>query len=220
MEKLIHERLREIANNRWLASLDVDESSSRDAIDIVRESLSYVEESMSYCVDMQNILNYIADEIEKYYDPKPRDTEGNPVHKDMEVDGGIVDDWRVHASGRWYLYDKEKSVPIQYGNKDDLIQLPQSKVLDADGVETKVGDTVWIVESGDKGKVEEINKDRAYVKCDDGWLADVHVSNIAHHKPDSLEKLLVELRGVDFIPSKEYLNHIADRLTAIMERDA
>lgn len=34
-----------------------------------------------------------------------------------------------------------------------------------------------------------------------------------------MEKLLVELCGVDFIPSKEYLNHIADRLTAIMERD-
>ena len=86
--------------------------------------------------------NIVASEIEKYYDPKPRDIKGNPVYKGMEVEGGTVHTWCVFGDGSWDLYD-EDYVPIQSGGLCDLIRLPEPKVLDADGVPTKKGDKVW-----------------------------------------------------------------------------
>ena len=100
------------------------------------------------------------------------------------------------------------------------IKRPEPKVLDADGVEIKVGDTVRIIESGDKGKVEEINKDRVYVKCDDGWIDDAHVSQITHREPDSHEKLRDDMSKSYEISGVMVLGRYIDRLTAIMERDA
>lgn len=99
-------------------------------------------------------------------------------------------------------------------------------MLDADGVEIKVGDTVW-------GKYSGVEHEVIGFDSCDGLLC-VSIRNVetgstggaspnllTHREPDSLEKLLVDLRGAaDFIPSKEYLKHLADRLTAIMERDA
>lgn len=101
------------------------------------------------------------------------------------------------------------------------------KVLDADGVETKAGDTVY-AKSGIKYTVEKIGHQQCegmedwdgtpWIMIDNGsWM---HAHDVTHREPDSLEKLLVELRGVNFIPSKDYLNHLADRIAAIMERDA
>lgn len=128
------------------------------------------------------------------------------------------------------IYVPEDKEEVRHGTDNDwsssisadkLAKMrPLPKVFDADGVEIKVGDTVWVKGDVNKGKVEEVHKDRVWVKWNDGWLDDVHVSHITHREPDSLEKLLVELRGVNFIPSKDYLNHLADRLAAIMERDA
>lgn len=90
----------------------------------------------------RDAMSALADDIEKYYDPKPRDPEGNPVHKDMEVDGGVVSHWSVSEDGSWTIFDDDYE-EIQCGDKDEPIRLPELKVLDADGVPTKKGDKVW-----------------------------------------------------------------------------
>ena len=219
MNKLLHERLRDIALrggylNCVRTLIGKEECPNGDCRDCVKQA-----------------AKTLADEIEKYYIPRPRFEGGEPIQfgDDIEIynltgllDSGTIQSFHPNNGSVWMLslvgVNHERLVRFDPGTC--VIKRPEPKALDADGVETKTNDTVWIIESGAKGKVEEINKDRVYVKCDDGWLDDVHVSHITHREPDSLEKLLVELRGVDFIPSEEYLNHIADRLTAIMERDA
>lgn len=237
MEKLIHERLREIANNRWLASLDVDESSSRDAIDIVRESLSYVEESMSYCVDMKNILNYIADEIEKYYIPHPRFEDGEPIQiGDAFIQKCINEEVELDKIGI-ALFTKNRLNMVWF--PDEVVQRPEPKILDADGVEIKVGETLYRADhaynAGKEvhvygiGHIEDAPHSEIQVfttpKCTlrSGWEIP---SNLTHREPDSLEKLrdeiqkdADELEHTPYQGTRNKLNDYADRLTAIMERD-
>lgn len=239
MEKLIHERLREIANNRWLVSLDVDESSSRDAIDIVRESLSYVEEGMSYCVDMQNILNYIADEIEKYYDPKLRFEDGEPAKEgDKYVDQYGHECTISSIDKRARIWDENCGYEVVDVCKS--LKRPKSKVLDADGIEIKVGETLYRADhaynAGKEvhvygiGHIEDAPHSEIQVfttpKCTlrSGWEIP---SNLTHREPDSLEKLrdeiqkdADELEHTPYQGTRNKLNDYADRLTAIIERDA
>ena len=76
MEKLPHERLREIVDN-----ISKENSLySSWTIDVMRKRMN-IKASNSYGEDLQNIIRYIADEIEKYYDPKPRDHEGEPCNE-------------------------------------------------------------------------------------------------------------------------------------------
>lgn len=203
MEKLIHERLREY-----------DE-----------QSCSFICDNGRSVTGLWNSeANSLADEIETYYDPKLRFEDGEPAKEgDKYIDSNgrecIISRIDNHAR----IWDEIGE--CEYVDTCRPLIRPESKARDAKGEETNVGDTVWIIESGAKGKVEEINKDRVYVKCDDGWLADVHVSNITHREPDSLEKLRDDMNysiieGTYPGTAHEYLCRCAKRLTAIMERDA
>lgn len=225
MNKLLHERLRDFADSSGCKGCNHLASMAGSGCD-----------EFDTCTDCINAAaTAIADEIEKYYIPRPRFENGEPVQfgDDIEIynrtgllDSGTIQSFHPNNGSVWMLslvgVNHERLVRFDPGTC--VIKRPEHKVLDADGVEIKVGDTVWIIESGDKGKVEEINKDRAYVKCDDGWLADVHVSNLTHREPDSLEKLRNDMREfVDTeykIPGGTKTNEWLDRLTAIMERDA
>lgn len=222
MEKLIHERLREIANNRWLASLDVDESSSRDAIDIVRESLSYVKESMSYCVDMQNILNYIADEIEKYYDPKLRFEDGEPAKEgDKYVDQYGHECTISSIDKRARIWDENGRYEVVDVCKP--LKRPEPKALDADGIEIKVGDTVFENNSPIPLKVVTVYGDGDICAVGDrGICSKLDSSNYSHREPDSLEKILDDLTAYreNQVANNDTLIKIEFRLAAIMERDA
>lgn len=181
----------------------------------------------------RDLAGEIADEIEKYYIPLPRFENGEPVRFGdvFRTELGNVECVAVEYNeyNAWVKdgTDNDWNASISADEMAKIHRLP--KVLDADGVEIKVGDTVWIIESGDKGKVEEINKDRVYVKCDDGWLADVHVSHITHREPDSLQRVqqlasdwahednISNSSAADF---RDVMEEIANRFTAIMERDA
>ena len=69
----------------------------------------------------------------------------------------------------------------------ERVKRPEPKVLDADGVEIKVGDTVWH-EDGSEWLVEEMN--RYGVRCFDGGKRRTFDSKyLAHIGPDSWEKL-------------------------------
>lgn len=213
MEKLLHERLQEVEEYGVLSCVKslIGEADCPDG-------------SCQECV--MRAARILKDHIEKYYDPKPRDTEGNPVHKDMEVDGGIVDDWNVHGSGRWYLYDKSKSVPIQYGNRDDLIQLPKPKVFDADGVEINIGDTVWGKYSGVEHEVLGFDTCDGLLcvrirNVETGSIGGASPNLLTLKKPDSLEKLRDDMVSAynDWQSDPNTLIEFADRLTDLMERD-
>lgn len=155
----------------------------------------------------------IADDIEKYYDPKPRDPEGNPVHKDMEVEGGVVSHWSVREDGSWTIFDNDYE-EIQCGDKDEPIRLPEPKVLDTDGVEIKVGDTVYDTSNGKALKVTEVLKSSVGVIGELG-CGSILAEHVTHREPDSYEKLRDDLE-------RKYGSNSSwvKRLTAIMERDA
>lgn len=105
--------------------------------------------------------------------------------------------------------------------------LPEPKVLDAYGVEIKVGDTVW-------GKYSGVEHEVIGFDSCDGLLC-VSIRNVetgstggsspnllTHREPDSLEKLRDDIdiyvrNGWNI--SRPKAEEFANRLTAIMERD-
>lgn len=125
MKKLIHERLRDYAGASW--------DDAYGALSIKQDAPIILGPDTAAS---------IADEIETDYQPKPRDTEGNPVHEDMEVEGGTVFTWRIWGDGSWAVLNSSY-ITIQSGGCDDPIRLPAPTALDADGMPTKKGDKVW-----------------------------------------------------------------------------
>lgn len=220
MKKLPHEKLREAAKT------EADERNYYPCV-VAAKDFGAMDDTR-YTTEVK-LLNAIANEIEKYYDPKPRDPEGNPVHEDMEVDGGVVIHWSVSEDGSWTIFDDDYE-EIQCGDKNEPISLPEPKILDADGVEIKVGDTVW-------GKYSGVEHDVLGFDTCDGLLL-VSVRNVktgstggaspnllTHREPDSLEKLRDDIAGFKAEGTYHgaidtFLQRCEDRLTAIMERDA
>lgn len=72
MEKLLHERLREIADEKE------DEPYSSGIIEALCKEFGVCENKSSYAIDLNNCLKAIADEIEKFYIPRPRFEDGEP----------------------------------------------------------------------------------------------------------------------------------------------
>lgn len=102
MKKLLHERLREYGSN--CRADYTDWLSQRHA-------------------------NELANEIEKYYQPLPRDTEGNPVRVGMVVDGGIIDRWELRSNGWWSIFDTDDTF-LQSGQEGAPIILPDPDSLE------------------------------------------------------------------------------------------
>lgn len=182
MKKLLHERLR-----------DVQASTGFLLCDLLTETLGIPREKTDICSNrVPAIAGTIADEIEKYYNPNPRDPEGNPVHKDMEVEGGVVKHWNVSEDGSWTIFDDDYE-EIQCGDKDEPIRLPEPKILDSDGVEIKVGDTVWCVYHTERFVVEDIHEASGVmfvnVRGDGEHRTCFKPHELTHREPDSLEKL-------------------------------
>ncbi len=219
MEKLPHEKLREAAKT------EADERNYYPCV-VAAKDFGAMDDTR-YTTEVK-LLNAIANEIEKYYDPKPRDPEGNPVHEDMEVEGGVVKHWSVSEDGSWTIFDDDYE-GIQCGDKNEPIRLPEPKILDADGVEIKVGDTVWLTTSGKKLRVDGFTPWK-YVRCSNPEIDGDHEAglnfapeSLTHREPDSLEKLRDDIdmyvrNGWNI--SQPKAEEFASRLTAIMERDA
>lgn len=218
MKKLLHERLRE-----WADSTEGDKYPSTKMIYATIES----DHAPLGADDERKAFHLLADEIEKYYIPRPRFDDGEPVHFDDRFYSGYTHAIETVSSMKFTPGGFKLNGGLRYDYGEPVRRcLPEPKVLDADGVEIKVGDTVW-------GKYSGVEHEVIGFDSCDGLLC-VSIRNVetgstggsspnllTHREPDSLEKLLVDLRGAaDFIPSKEYLKHLADRLTAIMERDA
>lgn len=206
MKKLLHERLRNWAKEYPYSQLTA-------ANDLGCSPYEHID----------SVFLAIASEIEEYYDPKPRDPEGNPVHKDMEVDGGVVSHWNVSEDGSWTIFDNDYE-EIQCGDKNEPIRMPEPKVLDADGVEIKVGENRFSIQHGHEVIVNQVSPD--YCICSqlgNGCTlgsSGYKPSDLTHREPDSLEKLREDMQKSYDISGVIVLGRYLDRLTAIMERDA
>lgn len=120
MKKLLHERLR-------------DHTNKLVGIDEVFEAED--------CNNFFVMINKFADEIERYYIPLPCDPDGEPWKIGDEFETLDVHprcEGYLLFEGEWYLRSQHSQE-----FKASRCKRPSPKVLDADGVEIKVGDTVW-----------------------------------------------------------------------------
>ncbi len=199
--KLLHERLREWASNRPFRFNEAWEEFEVAGND--------------------ELLAAFADEIERQYVPVPRFPDGEPVHLGCPVCGGVVGGFSVWDDGSFALYSEDGDV-LQEGEPGDFAKRPELKALDADGVEVKVGDTVWRITDGLEVVVTGLER----VGFVDQKGLCLNPKCYTHREPDSLEKLrddIAEGLADVAIPANVWDIKRAewcDRLTALMERGA
>lgn len=173
----------------------------------------------------------LADEIEKYYIQLPCDPEGKPWNIGDPVNPLNA---KIDSYVTGYIYDGEEWY-LQYryaGRYDECDELaknckrPQPKILDADGVEIKVGDTVWRKKI--ECKVIEI-KDGLYpvrIQLNEVtfWT---EPDLLTHKEPDSLEKLRDDMAVWSISDGSIYegyslsiIEGFTKRLSALIERGA
>ncbi len=215
MDKLLHEKMRELAERCTFTEL---------------ASITLNNGEKVTCLYRSELLG-LADEIERYYIPRPRFEDGEPVQSsDMEEIGALAT-CCVYTDGSWVFepdkYEDEmnpKPWDRQSGTRNDRIKRPAPKVLDAEGMELKIGDTVWAVVSGMRGTVESFNGATVIIDWDNGGFSSgIPSASLTHKEPDSLEKLRASIKAVSTVAcgaSKGEVKEWADRLTALMERGA
>lgn len=216
-DKLLHEKMRELAVRCTFTEL---------------ASITLTNGEKVTCL-YRNELTGLADEIERYYIPRPRFEDGEPVQSsDMEEIGALAT-CCVYTDGSWVFepdkYEDEmnpKPWDRQSGTRNDRIKRPAPKLLDADGVPIEVGDTVWcLTNGGKKGLVSAfVSKDTVEVVwADDGSRTNgVAAKNLTHREPDTLEKLRDDMRRtMTESPDARFMDSSwVDRLTALIERGA
>lgn len=222
MKKLLHERLREAAKN-GVSSIETCDRN------IVVSLLK--DEELS-----------LADEIEKYYIPRPRFDDGEPVQFGDEVElhyksggceKGRIQAWHVNKGPVWTLsfvgVDHERL--YRYDSEVDVLKRPEPKALDADGAPCKKGETVFKLSDSTKWEVIDIHptEPRIAVRQLDtekevvgGWFL---AEEYSHREPDSLKKAVDDLGELLNFPmcddiKLDKVEEVYNRLTAIMERDA
>lgn len=202
MNKLLHERLREHDNGTGRISI----VSSKYEITL-----------------RDHEAKALADEIERYYIPRPRFEDGSPVTDEVFPCGSF---FKIYLDGSWIL--EEIGEKKQEGSYFDLAKRPQAKVIDADGVEINVGDTVWVIGGADDGKkltvkgFEPCASGVVYVSCGERSLVNILRSpyDLTHKEPDSLEKLRDDMFNEFSNLGRYELKGYANRLSALIERGA
>lgn len=172
----------------------------------------------------------LADEIEKYYIPRPRFEDGEPVQLGDRFYSEYSRSIETVSSMKFTPGGFKLNGGIRYDYGEPVRRcLPEPKVLDADGVEIKVGDTVWLTTSGKKLRVDGFTPWK-YVRCSNPEIDGDHEAglnfapeSLTHREPDSLEKLRDDIQshvtsGWHISTSQAAI--YANRLTTIMERDA
>lgn len=170
--------------------------------------------------------------LDRYYLPRPLFEDGEPVHdSDLEEIGGLAT-CCVYTDGSWRFdpdkFEDEgspKHWDKQQGRKGDRVKRPKQRVLDADGVPIEVGDTVWKVGCKHAYGVCEIDESKFYdvlvVRKDCGLMNRFYHDKLTHREPDSLKKLLNDIRG--YLAESPCIDvHVRPwerRLTALIELD-
>lgn len=180
----------------------------------------------------------ITDWLARWFIPRPRFEDGEPVQFGDEVElhykaggceKGRIQAFHVNRGPVWMLsfvgYDHERL--YRYDSEEDVLKRPAPKVLDADGVEIKVGDTVWHIESPELqmtvDNFQAIYGTDMTVNCAfDGDIYNFNPKSLTHREPDSLEKLREDMKlTIDSmnLPSAPYCEAY-NRLTALIDRGA
>lgn len=150
MKKLLHERLRE-----WADSTEGDKYPSTKMLYATIES----DHAPLGADDERKAFHLLANEIEKYYIPRPRFEDGEPVQfgdEFADCSGGphTLHDIRYRDKaaaglGAKCLLEANTTSPKDYDGisfnlwDGQTVKRPEPKVLDADGMPTKKGDRVW-----------------------------------------------------------------------------
>ena len=136
---------------------------------------------------------------------------------------------------RWNPDEPEECVWIKPGER---VQRPTPKVLDADGAEIRVGDTVWVtidnphgapLLKGNEVTVRFVPHDIVHVEDKEGATWHVGSNDLTHERPDSWERLEEDARELkddiglhlgDYSPSdfKKLGDSIQDRVMALVRR--
>lgn len=182
--KMLHERLREAKFGDCLCgTINLTGKRCDDFAD---------------CASCLRTLNdAIADEIERYYIPRPRFEDGEPVQFGDEPEWLVtVDEMTFYENGIVCVGHDGNTFAV---NPGELVKRPTPKVLDADGVPIKVGDTVYEVETGLRSTVTSttmLDSNGNTVCCKDGCPGELHYKpeELTHQEPDSLEKLMGDIK--------------------------
>lgn len=227
MEKLLHERLRECSFDMGACTIELVYGGDRPV------DYCYTHN----CVECEiELAQNLADEIERYYIPRPRFEDGEPVQFGDEIEWAdcnirAITGFGITPSGKPYVtcaFDgKGVCDAMVYSGS---IRRP-AKVLDADGEPIEVGDTVYEVNTGHESTVTSttmISSDGCNICCKDGGAGVLHYNpeDLTHREPDSLEKLrddMVEFKDstyCSFLEVERPFERFIDRLDALLERDA
>lgn len=216
--KLLHERL-------------------RDYVDYWYEGKTLSINGETHGLLLSKEASDLAAEIERFYIPRPRFEDGEPVLKGCEVEGGVVHTICVSDTG-FELIDADGNYLADL-TSGEMVKRP-SKVLDADGVPIEADDIVYRIGDPRRLKVADPHYAKfdnyCIVECvvlDDGrHLGDYPdadavtyaASKLTHKEPNSLEKLLERME--DYAQKNEgYIDgskvgDFSKELRAIMERGA
>lgn len=207
MDKLLHERLHKVRNPKVVLINDVD---------------YYIWPAEAEAIACEIEQDYMPrEEVERDYIPRPR------------LDGEIISE----GDELCQCYDHEPDIVRGIGMIDGEIEVlldnhgwfneseierPQPKVLDADGVEIKVGDTVWNTEGNYKYTVKRMCSSKDCVIADGDKGKGYHLMGyfLTHKEPDSITKIRddmdASLRGMKVCDLQGFI----DRLSAFIERSA
>lgn len=199
MKKLLHERLREWDQHSLIYS---------EGLDSGRIVLTAPE------------AESLADEIEKYYIPRPRFEDGEPVQfGDRFVN--FRGEENSPISSLTFTKGNNDYVNINGWHRQNLnepVYRCKPKVLDADGVEIKAGQTRWHIPTGKKVTIQDLGINKKTAGDSVGLLGGSWVSplSLTLKEPDSMEKILVDMMGDSHMRGTSYIR----RIQALMERDA
>lgn len=151
-------------------------------------------------VELQRQLGGLTDGERRILDMWPRFEDGEPVMPYDRVqleDGDVETLYQVHVGrGGYSLYTETHDEEHPHGH---LLKRPARSVLDADGVEIKVGDTVWFRSFSTGNRMcratvtgfGERNLDVRLATMEDeaGRTWNIDPKRITHTPPDSWERL-------------------------------
>ncbi len=155
MEELLHERVREYVRK--------SENTGSFPMTIAVDEERGISNSVNGAKQERALLTDWANEIERYYIPRPHFEDGEPVQFGDEIESPedgetcIVNSIHVFSDGCYCLSLKGPHKSAHYGS-GELVKRPAQKVLDADGIPINNDDTVWHIKGGSKFTVLSIDR--------------------------------------------------------------
>lgn len=164
--------------------------------------------------------------LDKWFIPRPRFDDGEPVQFDDRLDCGYVrgitfnSDKNINYRGRFGIILDNDTRLYKVG---ELVKRPQPKVYDADGMRIYKEDEGWYISSLIKDKpsgvkVIDIDADanKLFVRDDDGNEYWIIAKKFTRKEPDSLRKVFQDMMNDINMRGRSYPN----RILALIERGA